>query len=95
MTFLSGLFGRRKPTPFLESGPLLDEVRDAMVEVQAYARSHGGRIELIGVDEKGNVSVRFRGTCRGCPLSEITLRNGIEQRLREWVPGVRSVIRRD
>lgn len=64
-----------------------------MREVQAYARSHGGEIDLLGVNEEGDVRIRFRGTCVGCPMSAITLRLGIEERLKALVPGVRKVIR--
>jgi len=76
-----------------EQGPLFAPVKDAMREVQAYARSHGGEIDLLGVNEEGDVRIRFRGTCVGCPMSAITLRLGIEERLKSLVPGVRKVVR--
>jgi Fe-S cluster biogenesis protein NfuA len=62
-----------------------------MTAVRAYANSHGGDIELLGVDEEGNVEVRLRGACRGCPMADVTLRLGVERQLREQVPGVRKV----
>ena len=84
---------RRKPGPPIgPEGPFLDSVRDAMRDVQAYARSHGGQIDLVSVDEAGTVKVRFRGACAGCPMSSITLRLGIEERLRSLAPGVRDVV---
>ncbi|GAB06801.1 NifU family protein [Gordonia amarae] len=46
-----------------------------------YARSHGGRIALIGVDD-GVVTVDLAGACRGCPASADTLRSGFEAELR-------------
>lgn len=76
-----------------DQGPLFAPVKDAMKEVQAYARSHGGEIDLLGVNEDGDVRIRFRGTCVGCPMSAITLRLGIEERLKALVPGVRKVLK--
>ncbi|MFN8219668.1 MAG: NifU family protein [Fimbriimonadales bacterium] len=91
MSFLRTIF-RRQNDPEPEMGPLYEAVRDAIEEVQAYARSHGGEIQLVGVSEEGDVTVRFRGTCNGCPLSSLTLKTGIEDRLRVLVPGVRQVV---
>lgn len=51
---------------------------------------HAGNIEFVGVEE-GVVKVRLLGTCRGCPLSQLTLKAGVEELLREKVPGVKSV----
>lgn len=91
MSFLRTIF-RRQNDPEPEMGPLYEAVRDAIEEVQAYARSHGGEIQLVGVSAEGDVTVRFRGTCNGCPLSSLTLKTGIEDRLRVLVPGVRQVV---
>ena len=88
---LLALFRRKPPEP-VEMGPLYEDVRSAMGEVQAYARSHGGTIDLLGVSDDGDVRVRFRGTCHGCPLSAVTLKVGIEERLKTLVPGVRQVV---
>lgn len=73
-------------------GPLYPKVRAAMVDVQAYARSHGGEIRLVGVSESGEVSIQLTGACNGCPMSGLTLKHGIEEQLKMLVPGVRRVI---
>ena len=90
------LFSRKKKdeTP-VENGPLYPAVKDAMADVQAYARSHGGNIDLLSVSEGGEVRIKLRGTCNGCPMSGITIRLGIEERLRVLVPGIRKVIQVD
>ena len=94
---LRDIFSRLKREPEVAPpeahGPLYPAVRDALVEVQAYARSHGGHIELIGVNEDGEVRVRFRGACKGCPVADLTFKLGIEQQLKLLVPGVRRVER--
>lgn len=94
MQFLKRLFAN-EDAPKGHEGPLFGAVRDAMQDVQSYARSHGGTIQLVGVSDEGDVEVRFGGTCKGCPLSTVTLKLGVEERLRTLVPGVRNVIRAD
>ncbi len=91
MDILRNLFGRSNH-PVQEEGPLYPQVKSAMVDVQAYARSHGGQIHLIGVSEEGDVKIRLTGACNGCPMSDLTLKRGIEDQLRIVVPGVRKVV---
>ena len=55
-------------------------------------QADGGDVKLIDVSEDGIVTVELTGACRGCPLSELTLANGIERVLRERVPGVVRVV---
>jgi Fe-S cluster biogenesis protein NfuA len=74
-----------------ERGPLYAAVHDALDAVRGYARSHGGDIELMSVSEDGEVLIRMSGMCRGCPLSDITFKLGIEEQLKTLVPGVRRV----
>lgn len=91
MSLLSRLL--RKPIPDPEdAGPLYPAVKAAMVDVQAYARSHGGEIHLVNVTVDGEVQVRLSGACQGCPLSDITLKKGIELNLKRMVPGVQKVV---
>lgn len=92
MTLLQKLFRNGEPQDPESIGPLYASVKDAMQDVQAYARSHGGDIQLLSVNEEGDVKIKFRGTCVGCPMSAVTLKLGIEDRLRELVPGVRKVV---
>ncbi len=64
------------------------EVETALESIQAYARSHGGQIKLIDVDADGLVSLKLTGACNGCPMSDITLKMGVERQLKEQVEGV-------
>lgn len=59
-------------------------------EVKPMLAMHLGSLDFVGF-EKGVVSVRFQGTCKGCPLSSLTLKAGIESVLKEKVPGVEIV----
>ncbi len=73
-------------------GPLYPQVKSAIADVQAYARSHGGQIHLVSVSIEGDVSIKMTGTCRGCPMSPLTLKRGVEEQLKTLVPGVRDII---
>ncbi len=85
------IFSRNRPRKEFHS-ELYGPVHDAMQDVQAYAQSHGGKIELLSVSDEGVVIIRFRGACAGCPMSDLTLKMGIEERLRALVPQVTKVV---
>lgn len=90
MSLIRNLF-RRNELDASRQGPLFPQVRAAMTDVQAYARSHGGEIELVEVNGEGDVTLRLNGACRGCPMSSLTIKHGVEEHLKTLVPGVRSV----
>ncbi len=58
--------------------------------VRPYMKSHGGDVELVRV-EGDTAFVRLHGSCNGCSLSSVTLRNGVEEALREHVPEIANV----
>ena len=94
MTLLK-LFGA-KAEPVRDLSPFEAEVAAELGGMEAYARSHGGTISLVsaerGPEGRGDeVRVRLGGTCGSCPLSETTLKDGVEAQLRERFPGVRVV----
>ncbi len=63
---------------------ILDKIRPALVR-------DGGNVELVGVDD-GTVKVKLVGACAGCPMSTMTLKNGIERILKQEVPQVKEVV---
>lgn len=56
-----------------------DEVNRTLDEIRPYLREDGGEVELVSVSSDGIVEVRLTGSCRACPLSEMTLRAGVER----------------
>ena len=54
-------------------------------------QADGGDVELVAVTEDGVVQVRLKGACAGCPMSMMTLKNGIERYLKEEIPEVKEV----
>ncbi len=69
-----------------------NEVRKALEDVRPMLQADGGDVELVEVTEDGVVRVRLQGACQGCPMSQMTVKNGIEQLLKEKVPGVAEVV---
>ena len=68
-----------------EVSAVLDLIRPSLI-------ADGGDVTLIDVTEEGKVVVELTGACKGCPLSQLTLANGIERILKERVPGVTAVV---
>jgi Fe-S cluster biogenesis protein NfuA len=60
-------------------------------EVRPHLQNDGGDVELVDVGADGVVKVKLTGACGGCPMAQITLKRGIEARLKEKVPGVTAV----
>lgn len=67
------------------------KVRKAIQDVRPSLQADGGDIELVRVSEDGKVTVRLKGACNGCPMAQMTLKQGVEQYLKKAVPGVTSV----
>ena len=68
-----------------------EEVEKALSRIRPALQAHGGDVELVEVTDEGVVKVRLIGTCRGCPMSTMTLEMGIAQELKKEVPGVKKV----
>ncbi|MFN2388951.1 MAG: NifU family protein [Actinomycetota bacterium] len=69
---------------------LADSLEEALDEIRPYLHSHGGEMEVLGV-ERGVVRLRLMGSCHGCPSSTLTLTQGVEKILKERWPGFRKV----
>jgi Fe-S cluster biogenesis protein NfuA len=67
-----------------------EEVVKALDKVRPMLQRDGGDVELVEVVE-GVVKVRLTGACKGCPMSQMTLKNGIERFLKQEVPTIKSV----
>lgn len=74
-----------------EESALMTKVRASMRDVEAYANSHGGSLQLVSVSDEGEVVIKLRGTCITCPLASMTMKQGVEKALLEAIPEVKSV----
>ncbi len=68
-----------------------EKVELALNKVRPALQADGGDVELVEVGEDGVVKVRLKGACGGCPMSQLTLKMGIERILKKEVPEVTSV----
>ena len=69
-----------------------DRVEKALDLIRPALQNDGGNVELIDVDEaKGIVKVKLVGACGSCPMSQMTLRMGVERVLKEQIPEIVEV----
>lgn len=68
-----------------------EQVRKAIEDVRPSLQADGGDVQFISLSEDGVVSVQLQGACNGCPMAQLTLKQGIERYLKETIPGVKSV----
>lgn len=69
-----------------------DKVIAALEKIRPMLKADGGDIELVEVSSDGKVKVKLTGACGCCPMSQMTLKNGVEKILKKEVPAVKEVI---
>ena len=67
-----------------------EQVKAVLEKIRPSLQADGGDVEFVAI-EAGVVKVRLKGACIGCPMSQMTLKNGIEKLLKREVPGVMAV----
>lgn len=68
-----------------------DQIEKALAKIRPMLQRDGGNVELVDV-EGSVVKVRLTGACHGCPMSQMTLKAGVERIIRQEVPSVTEVI---
>ncbi|MBP1720548.1 MAG: nifU-like domain protein [Deltaproteobacteria bacterium] len=68
-----------------------EKVKEIIDKIRPNLQADGGDVELVDVTEDGVVKVRLLGACKGCPMSQMTLKMGIESYLKKSVPEVKRV----
>jgi len=68
-----------------------EKVQAALEKIRPMLQADGGDVELVDVSEDGIVQVRLQGACSGCPMSQMTLKNGVERIIKQEVPEVKAV----
>jgi len=69
-----------------------EKVEAILNKIRPSLQADGGDVELVEVTPDGIVKVRLVGACRGCPMSQITLKMGIERKLKQLVSEVKGVV---
>ncbi|TSA27302.1 MAG: NifU family protein [Ignavibacteriales bacterium] len=70
---------------------LYEKVEKALQTIRPYLKADGGDVELVQITNEGIVEVKLTGACSDCPMSQMTLRAGVERALIREVPGIRRV----
>ena len=70
---------------------LREQVENALQKIRPSLQADGGDVQLVDLDDDGVVKVRLMGACGGCPMSQMTLKMGIEKILKQSVPEVKTV----
>jgi len=71
---------------------LEEQVKSALENVRPSLQADGGDVEFVSVSADGVVSVKLTGACGTCPMSQMTLKRGIEGYLKKEIPEVSSVV---
>lgn len=69
-----------------------EKVEQALEKIRPMLMADGGNVDLVDCSDDGVVKLKLTGTCGCCPMSQMTLKNGIEKILRQEVPGIKEVI---
>jgi Fe-S cluster biogenesis protein NfuA len=69
-----------------------EQVREVIEKIRPFLKADGGDVEIVEVTGDGTVKVRLTGACGHCPMSTMTLKMGIEKKLKESIPEVKEVV---
>ena len=69
-----------------------DDVQAVLDLIRPSLQADGGDVSLVDVSDDGIVTVELEGACKGCPMSQMTLADGVERILKERIPEVTKVV---
>lgn len=69
-----------------------EKVMQVLNMLRPYLQADGGDVDLVNITPEGVVELRLQGACGTCPSSTYTLKMGIEEQLKQYVPGVKEVV---
>lgn len=70
---------------------LQENVKKVLAQVRPTLQRDGGDVEFVGLEADMVVKVRLTGACKGCPMSRMTLKEGIEKFVKSEIPAIRAV----
>ena len=68
-----------------------EKVEEILAKIRPALQADGGDIELVEITDDGTVKVRLQGSCAGCPMSQMTLKNYVEATLKDNIPEIKAV----
>jgi Fe-S cluster biogenesis protein NfuA len=76
----------------LKENKMKEQVQKALDIIRPSLQADGGDVELVDVSADGVVKVKLTGACHGCPMSQMTLKMGIEKMIKKQVPEIKEII---
>jgi len=70
---------------------LIQKVQNVIDQIRPYLEADGGSISFVELTDDNVVNVELHGACRSCPMSLITLKNGVEAAMIKAIPEIKSV----
>lgn len=70
---------------------LVQKVINAIDQIKPYLEADGGSIRFVELADDNTVYVELQGACKSCPMSMMTLKNGVEQAVKKAIPEIKSV----
>lgn len=70
---------------------MIDKIEQALAQIRPTLQRDGGDVEFVELSDDRVVRVRLTGACHGCPMSRITLKEGIEKFLKSEIPELKAV----
>ena len=70
---------------------IIDRVESAIDEIRPYLLADGGDIKVLTIDNKNIVNLELLGSCENCPMSAMTLKNGVEESIKKYVPEIKGI----
>jgi len=70
---------------------LIKRVENVIAQIRPYLEADGGNIKFIEVTSDNVVNVELQGACACCPMSIMTLKNGVEEAMKKAIPEIKSV----
>jgi Fe-S cluster biogenesis protein NfuA len=70
---------------------LIEKVKNVIDQIKPYLEADGGSISFVELTEDNIVNVELHGACRSCPMSVMTLKNGVEQTMIKALPEIKAV----
>ena len=70
---------------------LIAKVEKVIDQIRPYLQADGGNIKFVKISEDNIVYVELQGACKGCPMSMMTLKSGVEEAMKKAIPEIKSV----
>ncbi len=70
---------------------LLNEIESALDTIRPYLQADGGNVKVLDLTQEGILEVEMQGSCGECPMSNMTLKAGIEQAILKAIPSIKAV----